>query len=296
VSPRRLTTILACGPLLAAPRLDAQSAPPPIIAACYVPGSGTIRIDATAGPAPGAPASCTSSTHVPFKWNQQGVKGDKGDPGTVGPDLTLAGTLSVARTGRFGGGLLAAADAPLAVPSGWGSRMMWVPQKFAFRAGQAQSDNWDEASIGQGSVAFGINTTASGFGAVAMGGGSLASAPFAVALGNMTGALAPGAVALGFNSAAGDGAGRGLWAVALGAMTRAYGEASIAAGYRGPPTPTSAPPRTTSSSFARAAARPSTRTRGARRACSSRRAAAPGRRSPTRGRRPRSVPWTARRC
>ena len=83
---------------LAAPAVAAAqpATPPATIEACYVPASGTIyRINA-----PGAPSACHSPAHVRFAWNQQGVPGPAG---TIGPDLTLGGALSVGRTGAFGG-------------------------------------------------------------------------------------------------------------------------------------------------------------------------------------------------
>ena len=48
------------------------------------------------------------------------------------------------------------------IPSGSGTRMMWVPSKTAFRAGSVTSTQWDSGNIGNWSVAFGLNGTASG--------------------------------------------------------------------------------------------------------------------------------------
>jgi hypothetical protein len=64
----------------------AQTAPPPVIDACYVPASGTIyRINTTQSPAHGAPGACLSAAHVRFTWNQQGVQGPPGPKGDAGP-------------------------------------------------------------------------------------------------------------------------------------------------------------------------------------------------------------------
>jgi hypothetical protein len=87
----------------------------------------------------------------------------------IGPDLALAGKLSVAQTGAFGGGFIASDAAPLPVPSGGGTRFMWVPQKAALRAGAVAGSQWDDASVGLYSVALGRNTTASGGTSVALG-------------------------------------------------------------------------------------------------------------------------------
>lgn len=53
--------------------------------------------------------------------------------------------------------------------SGAGTRMMWYPDKGAFRAGTISSDHWDKDNVGVNSVAFGFNSTASGKRSVAIG-------------------------------------------------------------------------------------------------------------------------------
>jgi hypothetical protein len=74
--------------------------------------------------------------------------------------------------------------------SGAGRRMMWYPDKAAFRAGYVSNANWDKDSIGKYSVAMGYSTKAKGYdGAIALGENSTAS-------GNH------GATALGYNSTA----------------------------------------------------------------------------------------------
>jgi hypothetical protein len=76
--------------------------------------------------------------------------------------------------------------------SGAGTRMMWIPSKAAFRTGTVEGTQWDDASIGIGSFASGINTkaggsystaygkntTASGHASFASGGWSTASGAF----------------------------------------------------------------------------------------------------------------------
>lgn len=52
---------------------------------------------------------------------------------------------------------------------GAGTRMMWSPEKAAFRAGYINGTQWDDANIGLYSVAMGQSVRASGDNAVAMG-------------------------------------------------------------------------------------------------------------------------------
>jgi len=149
---------------------------------------------------------------------------------------------------------------PGTVPvSGAGRRMMWYPDKAAFRAGYVSGTNWNKDNIASYSVAMGYNTEASGeYGSNALGyqtfasgdHGSIASGSWcratgangATALGVATvacgttgaialgcGALASGsngAIALGYyNKASGD-----FGAVALGNGTIASGDGAFAAG------------------------------------------------------------------
>lgn len=144
--------------------------------------------------------------------------------------------------------------------TGAGTRMLWYPEKAAFRVGRVgaasgKEDVWDADSIGDYTVAFGRDTKATVFGAVAMGVGSSASGSAATALGGGTTASALGATAIGngatashvdatamgFNTTAnaprstamGDESTTvGEAATAMGFKTRAGGEAAVATGSR----------------------------------------------------------------
>ncbi len=59
--------------------------------------------------------------------------------------------------------------------SGEGVRMMWYPDKIAFRAGYVSGTHWDKSNIGDYSVASGLNTMASGKAASAFGDGTIAN-------------------------------------------------------------------------------------------------------------------------
>jgi len=69
---------------------------------------------------------------------------------------------------------------------GTGTRMMWIPAKAAFRAGKVIGNEWDNASIGVGSVAMGISSTASGNSSIAMGSGVIAKGEASFATGIAT--------------------------------------------------------------------------------------------------------------
>ena len=132
-------------------------------------------------------------------------------------------------------------DAGAIPASGAGVRLMWYPRKAAFRAGRIQASQWDDASVGQWSVAFGQNTTASGTHSaafnggttasgdrsVAMGGGTLASGTFAVATGQSTVASGLGSFVTGSGSTA-----SGVTSIASGESSVAAGGNSVALGFR----------------------------------------------------------------
>jgi hypothetical protein len=113
-----------------------------------------------------------------------------------------------------------------------GVRMMWYPRRAAFRAGAVEPGSamggaeWNDANIGDASVAMGTNTMASGLQSVAMGINSRASAQaaFAIGYGNIASGL--GSFALGFGTTATN-----EGATATGYLTTASGRASTAMGY-----------------------------------------------------------------
>lgn len=79
---------------------------------------------------------------------------------------------------------------------------MWYPRKAAFRAGNVDGIQWNDASIGNYSIALGQNTTASGINSTAFGVGSVASGPQSTAFGNGTLAQAYGSTSMGVGTIA----------------------------------------------------------------------------------------------
>jgi hypothetical protein len=123
---------------------------------------------------------------------------------------------------------------------GPGTRMMWYPDKAAFRVGKVSNTFWDKDSIGKSSFATGYSTTASGtnstaFGyftsasggsSTAMGSRSVASGGSSTAMGYDTEASGWNSIAMGFHSIA-----SGDYSFASGHYSLASGEYSTAMGY-----------------------------------------------------------------
>ncbi len=95
---------------------------------------------------------------------------------------------------------------------GAGTRLMWYPEKGAFRVGTIGNNEWDMNSIGINSIATGNGTIASGNFSTAMGSGSVATGDYSTALGQSTSAA-------------------GLSATAIGAGAKAFGPISTSIGY-----------------------------------------------------------------
>ena len=66
------------------------------------------------------------------------------------------------------------------------NRFFFDKSRGSFRAGRAIGTQWDDANVGDYSVALGNNTTASGGRSTAMGGGSTASGNYSTAMGSST--------------------------------------------------------------------------------------------------------------
>lgn len=108
--------------------------------------------------------------------------------------------------------------------SGAGPRVMWVPAKQAFRAGNPFSSLWDDANIGPGSIALGRGNMALGDDSVALGLGSVAIGVNSFAV---SGAIANGEGSFAVGPTYGA---DGLYSVAMGNASNATGDYSIAMG------------------------------------------------------------------
>jgi trimeric autotransporter adhesin len=99
---------------------------------------------------------------------------------------------------------------------GAGTRMMWYPEKAAFRVGTIDGNQWDKINIGNFSFASGNNTRASGNSSTAMGERSIAAGISSTAIGYNSLAIGNYSTAFGFNS------------LALGNYSTAFGNDVIA--------------------------------------------------------------------
>jgi hypothetical protein len=109
--------------------------------------------------------------------------------------------------------------------SGTGKRLMWYPDKAAFRVGYVFGSSWDKDSIGAYSGGIGKNVKASGNSSFAAGNSVVASGSGSVALGNMTLASGFFSIAAGVSTSA-----TGNHSTAFGSNTSASGDRSTALG------------------------------------------------------------------
>ena len=97
-----------------------------------------------------------------------------------------------------------------AIPaSGAGTRMMWYPNKAAFRVGTVTGTQWDDANVGGSSIAMGLDTIANGGASTALGSHTTASGGNSTALGAFTLANGGNSTALGWQTTASGSASHG---------------------------------------------------------------------------------------
>jgi hypothetical protein len=117
--------------------------------------------------------------------------------------------------------------------TGQGKRMLWYPDKAAFRAGYVNNDQWDKGNIGYYSFAAGFNTKASGNQSTALGMNTTASASMSFAAGYNTVASNAYCVATGMQTvASGEGSTAfGIYSQSTSTASTAMGLNSLASGY-----------------------------------------------------------------
>ncbi len=102
--------------------------------------------------------------------------------------------------GMYVGGNFNAGATPGLVAEGAGTRLLWYPEKAAFRAGYVTLTQWDDANIGNWSLAIGEDTRASGDNSVALGKLCVAANASTFAVGEQNTASGAASVALGYHS------------------------------------------------------------------------------------------------
>ena len=172
-------------------------------------------------------ASTTGTNSVDFEFRADGVLIATGNPGV--------GTL-------------------LTSDQGPGIRMLWDPGIAAFRVGAVEGDEWDEANLGPGSVAMGVDNLASGYYSLALGHNASAGGYESLAIGRNAHAFGDNSIAfgsflttweyasiaMGFESEASENnsvaigyfaTSTGYCATAFGVVTTATGKYSTALGF-----------------------------------------------------------------
>lgn len=109
--------------------------------------------------------------------------------------FSLNGNDGVLSIGAFASGSIST--------SGFGTKLLWYPNKASFRVGEITSTQWDDANIGNYSFAAGYNCIA-GNNAFASGNACIANGDYAIALGRKAQATAVGVYPGGVSVALGD--------------------------------------------------------------------------------------------
>ncbi len=209
---------------------------------------GTNGIDGVTGPTGPTGAGVTGPTGNDGSQGPAGPTGADGVTGPTGPTGIGGGSLDQAYDfGGAGLGRTITADAGAvqingvdgflatgtfgsgAIPAtGGGVRMMWYPNKAAFRVGRLDGSSafWDDANIGAYSFAAGRNTKATAPGATAFGFAAYSTGSNSMAWGFGTNAVGAQATAWGSSSVA-----TGDNSTAWGTSSHANGNNSTAAGY-----------------------------------------------------------------
>jgi hypothetical protein len=114
------------------------------------------------------------------------------------------------------------------------TRMFFDKSKGAFRAGEVDGDQWDDAGVGSHSAAMGFNAEANGSYSSGFGFNAAASGEAAMAVGRFSIASGTGSFAIGADDSSNEGVGpkatnRG--SIAMGVQTISSGEGAVAVGF-----------------------------------------------------------------
>lgn len=107
------------------------------------------------------------------------------------------------------------------------AKFFFDKSKYAFRAGNVPGTRWDALNVGEGSVAFGFNSQASGFSSLAANSATTASGDYTTAMGSNTTASGTYASSFGIDTQA-----SGESSNAMGTGSIASGENSFSTGFQ----------------------------------------------------------------
>ena len=223
-----LVAMSVAGFIPASPTTIAAQATPRVFNACYVNFVGTVYLIKE----PHLSDKCFRGG-VPFQWTDGAAAGVTDHGALTGlldddhPQYVLANGVRASINGFAVTGTLATGTAPA---SGAGTRLMWFPGRAALRAGDLDASYataWQDPNVGTGSLAVGLNVTASGQGSQALGGGSTASGFYSRAFGSAATASGDYSTAIGPNPTA-----SGNSSTAIGLLAAASGLGSMALGER----------------------------------------------------------------
>jgi hypothetical protein len=178
---------------------------------------------------------------APSFWTLTGNNISNNNSGNVGVGITSpAARLHIADSNVVFTGPASLPTAPgNPAVSGAGTRMMWYPNKAAFRAGTVLGSGWDRDGIGNYSFAAGFNATASGRSATSFGENNKATGSYSFSAGLNCESIGNLSVSLGSNNrssgtnaiSVGDASlAEGDFSISMGASTKATGFASTSFG------------------------------------------------------------------
>jgi len=146
--------------------------------------------------------------------------------------LGLNTTTPLMRFHVLDGGILSSGNTGTNPDMGAGTRLMWIPDRAAFRAGRVGTTGgsvtwWDGINVGIGSAAFGTNNLASGTNSFASGVDNQVTGELAVAFGAHNEATGDNSQVIGNSSYA-----SGEFSVAIGRSNLSDGDNCVAIGFR----------------------------------------------------------------
>jgi hypothetical protein len=186
------------------------------------PAGVTGAVGSTGPTGPTGPTGNTGLTGATGPTGPTGPTGNTGPPGVVATNG--AGAYDFGNINGFVAQGTLNSGAAIGV-IGPGTRVLWNPRKAAFRAGQAEADQWDDVNTGRWSIGLGLDPQATQDASVALGMFTRAFGEASLAAGKSV--FASGAHSFGMGNFA---TASGTDSVAMGQSVIASGDFSVALG------------------------------------------------------------------